>query len=677
MGALIERLRRIRADRWADRWAERAALLAALTPAVVMIVRAITSRWVPLFDAAYFTVRSRDVATSHNPLVGAWSMGSREVGVWINNLGPLQVDLLAPFTKLDPYWGTALGVGLTNIASVVGVWFLARRGFGTVGVIGAMGATVLLQLNEGSLMLIEARQQLALVLPMWCLLWLAAATWRGDRWTAPWLAFASSFVLQTHFTYAYQTLAVTSAAVVALIVQFRSRLRDLLRPGLVCLAVAAVCWVQPLWDQVAGTGNMGNVFRQSGGSERSVGASKGLRILAESAFVPPFFAPGSMGDLLREGPRVSLWSAMVALIGWAAALGIAVVVMRRRNHTLSAMGGVSLVALVSSCYAVVKIPPTEQFGIIAQNYYWAWPVAIFLGLTVAGAALRGPTADLLRVLAPRARTLSLTGSVAIVALGTVPLLNATNELPETDHEWRVSRFLARPLMDQLGEGLDAMDITAPVLIDLGGVRHVRYTLLTELQRRGIDWRFSPGSTDLSRFGRERCDDGTAGYLLTLHGGSGALQLDTPDTLLGTVPGLTQSQARHSSELAAEFADAIRDGTVIVDDDAIEDLGGDIPQLLIQVRENPVASARHLSEFLHNWYQYEQVEVPSNMRRDLREWHELETAADTDRMAIYVREIPRDRRDRCDEVDPGEEFLNAGQPEPDGTRRDETRWSHSF
>ena len=48
-----------------------------------------------------------DVATAHNPLVGAWSMGSREVGVWINNLGPLQLDLLAPFTKLDPYWGTA------------------------------------------------------------------------------------------------------------------------------------------------------------------------------------------------------------------------------------------------------------------------------------------------------------------------------------------------------------------------------------------------------------------------------------------------------------------------------------------------------------------------------------------------------------------------------------------
>ena len=54
--------------------AERIALGAAVFPAVVMVVRAGAEGWVPLFDAAYFTARSRDVATSHNPLVGAWSM---------------------------------------------------------------------------------------------------------------------------------------------------------------------------------------------------------------------------------------------------------------------------------------------------------------------------------------------------------------------------------------------------------------------------------------------------------------------------------------------------------------------------------------------------------------------------------------------------------------------------
>ena len=203
------------------RIAERIALAAAVLPTVVMAIRAAAEGWVPLFDAAYFTVRSRDVATSHNPLVGAWSMGSREVGAWLNNLGPLQLDLLAPFTKLDPYWGTAAGVAATNVAAIVGAWLVSRRLLGPVGVVGAMAATVLLQLNEGSLMLIEARQQLALVLPMWCTLWLAAATWTGRRWALPWLALAASFVLQTHFTYAYQTVAVAGAATVAFVVQHR------------------------------------------------------------------------------------------------------------------------------------------------------------------------------------------------------------------------------------------------------------------------------------------------------------------------------------------------------------------------------------------------------------------------------------------------------------------------
>lgn len=640
-----------------SRGAERVALGAAIAPTVVMVIRATTSGWVPLFDAAYFTVRSRDVLTAHDPRVGAWSMGSREIGVWVNNLGPLQLNVMAPFTKLDAYWGTALGVGLTNIAAIVLVWFIARRLFGPVGVVGAMGATVLLQLNEGSLMLIEARQQLALVLPMWCLLWLAAAMWRGDRWTGPWIVFVSSLVLQTHFTYAYQAIAVTVSAVVALVVRYRSNLGELVRPAAAGLGVAVACWALPLWDQFFGTGNMTRVLEQSGGSARSVGASRGLRILAETALVPPFFAPGSMGDLLREGERVSLGLGLFALGCWIALLVAVVVIIGRRNQALAAMAAVSLVALASSAYAVTKIPPTEQFGIIAQNYYWAWPVAIFLGTTVIGAALHGPITEL-RAAEDRPG-LAITALAGLVALATVPLLSPTNELPETDHEWDVSRHQARPLMEQFGEGLDAYDFAGPVLIDLGSVRHVRYTMLTELQDRGIDFRFSAGATDLSRFGRDRCDDGSAAHLITLRGGFSAVVLNTPDTLLGTVPGLTQQQARRSAELGVEFGEALRDGRVTVDDRGVAELGGEIPDLLHQVRDTSGASGRRLSAFLANWSTFEQVEVADELVDDLDEWSTLEAAAANDRMAIYLTDISPHRPNLCDEVDPGEAFVSAG------------------
>ena len=150
-------------------------------------------------------------------------MGSREVGTWLNNLGPLQLDVLAPFTKLDPYWGTAVGVAATNIAAIVGVWLVSRRIVGPSASSERWRRPCCSQLNEGSLMLIEARQQLALVLPMWCTLWLAAATWMGRRWALPWLALAASFVLQTHFTYAYQTVVVAGAATIAFVVRHRRR----------------------------------------------------------------------------------------------------------------------------------------------------------------------------------------------------------------------------------------------------------------------------------------------------------------------------------------------------------------------------------------------------------------------------------------------------------------------
>jgi hypothetical protein len=638
--------------------AERLALGAAVLPAVVMAVRAAASGWVPLFDAAYFTVRSRDVATSHNPLVGAWSMGSREVGAWINNLGPLQLDVLAPFTKIDPYAGTAAGVAATNIASIVGVWLVSRRIVGPIGVVGAMAATVLIELNEGSLMLIEARQQLALVLPMWCVLWLAAAAWMGKSWALPWLALAASFVLQTHFTYAYQTVAVAVAATVALVLRHRRNLRDLAGGMVAAAAVTGACWALPLWDQLAGTGNLGEVFGQSGGSERSVGAARGLRILAESAFVPPFLSPGSMGDLLREGPRVSPPVAVVAIAAWAVLLVAAFVSMRRRHLGLAALAAIGIIALVGSIIAAIKIPPTEQFGIIAQNYYWAWPIATFMMTAIIGSTLRGRYRAL-RPTSPRAtaEAVALVGA-ALTALAAAPLLRPGSQLPETDHEWAVSRDVARPLLDQLGASLDARDVTGPVLIDLGAVRHVRYTLLAELQRRGIDFVFSAGSTDLSRFGRDRCDDGTAAYLLTLRGGQGAVQLRSSDALLATAPGLTAEQAARSAGLAARFGDALRDGSISVDTSAIEFLGGDVPAALDQVLASPDLPARRLATFLADWSRFGAVEIAADLDPPFAEWEELERRAVDDRMAIYLRPISPHRPNLCAALEPGDDFLQG-------------------
>jgi hypothetical protein len=310
---------------------------------------------------------------------------------------------------------------------------------------------------------------------------------------------------------------------------------------------------------------------------------------------------------------------------------------------------------------VIEIPPTEQFGIIAQNYYWIWPIAAFLTTTIVGSALclglrRLRAAGGHRATRDRATRAAVLGLAALTVVAAIALLRPTNQLPETDHEWAVSRHLAGPLLDDLGAHLDELDVDGPILVDLGAVRHVRYTLLAELQRRDIEFVFAAGSTDLSRFGRDRCDDGTAGYLLSLRGGPSALQLRSSDTLLASVPGLTGEQAARSAALAARFGDALRAGAVTVDDAAVAGLGGEVPPALAQVRETPAMPARRLSGFLADWSRLGAVGVTGELRAELAAWRDLERAAVDDRMAIYLRQIPAGRSDRCAELDPGADAM---------------------
>ena len=613
----------------------------------------------PLFDAAYFTVRARDVGTPHNPLVGAWSMGSREVGTWLNNLGPLQLDALAAFTKVDPYWGTAAGVAATNVAAIVGVWSVSRRLLGPVGVVGAMAATVVLQLNEGSLMLIEARQQLALVLPMWCTLWLAVATWMGRRWALPWLALAASFVLQTHFTYAYQTMIVAGAATIAFVVHHRAQFGER-RPDDA--------------DHRRGSGHLSGPNRY--GTSRSARATRATCSASREDRSAPSACRAAYGSLpsRRSFPRSShpaRWAtccatdrgrrwpvAVFALSMWAAALVGVASVMVRHHRALAAMAAIGATALAGSIVAAIKIPPTEQFGIIAQNYYWSWPIAVFAATAITGSILRRPYRRLVERSGPPSSEVVVLALAAATVLAAVPLLRPTNLLPETDHEWAVSRQLARPLLDDLRASIDELGVAGPVLIDLGAVRHVRYTLLAELQRRDIDFVFPAGSTDLSRFGDERCDDGTAPYLLTLRGGSDAVQLRGADTLLAAVPGLTGADSARSAELAYRFGAALRDGSITVDKDTVIEFGGEVPSALGQIIDTPEMPARRLSEFLANWSRFGAVEVPMELRPDLDEWRDLERRAGEDRMAIYLRPIPADRPDLCHQIEPGEDFLDV-------------------
>ena len=109
------------------------------------------------------------------------------------------------------------------------------------------------------------------------------------------------------------------------------------------------------------------------------------------------------------------------------------------------------------------------------------------------------------------------------------------------------------------------------------------------------------------------------------------------------------QASRAGELAARFGDALRDGSVTVDTEAIVDLGGEVPALLGQVLATPGMPARRLGEFLGNWSRFGAVDVAAELGAELIEWQALERRAAEDRMAIYLRPISPDRPDLCDQV----------------------------
>ena len=398
-------------------------------------------------------------------------------------------------------------------------------------------------------MLIEARQQLALVLPMWCLLWLAAGDvdratdgrCRGSR-------FAASFVLQTHFTYAYQTRRGHGGGDVAL--RRPPSGRDLRRPdptgsgrrrrGRRCAGRSRCGTRSPA------RGNAGERVRPErrlangrSGHRRACASSPSRRSSRRS----PLPARWATCSARARGPRWLV--AVVALIGWTVVLARlgdrhAPPPPRPRGD-----GGGRSSRWPRRCYAAIKIPPTEQFGIIAQNYYWAWPVAVFLGhrrRRQRRAAAR--TAGSATASAASTNDVASLGDDGGHGVGTIPLLRPTNQLPETDHEWAVSRQLARPLIDQLGASLDEIDFDgAGARRPRGGPpRALHAAHRTAATRHRLPCS-PPGRPTSRASGASAATTAPPGYLLTLRGGSGAVQLTRTDTLLGTVPGLTAGRRR--------------------------------------------------------------------------------------------------------------------------------------
>lgn len=519
---LTAQLRRAGASPWTP---VALAVIAVCFPILYHAVRAALGSWVPTGDDAYFTVRSRDVLTEHHPLLGAWSSGSVDLTEPINNLGPTQLDVMAPFTRWFPMGGTAIAVAVTNVASIATMAILIARLAGRRAVLAAMVAVGLLTWTMGSEMLITPRQHQYLVLPYLCLLVAAWAVASGDRCGVVPAVVTASLTAQTHLSYPVLVAALTVVMVVGHVTSVRAgRVLGGRRPLLVGGVLAVLLWLQTLIDQVAGSGNLGAVLFGSGGAGRA-GLGTGIRLVAGVLISPvPFLRRGYARD--DTDVMLAEWWQLVLFTVLLAAACVAAVRLARRSWRAASGVVVAIVAVLAGVIDAAMLPRT-QFGLAIMNYRWLWSTGAFvLIVALVHAAIQSERLH-------RIRDGSVRG--ALVACALLGLYNMPRSVqhPEPDRYLREQRAVAEAL-DQL----QTADLPGPLIIDESGMyfgHPYTYPVLVTLQGMHVDFRFESPLQE-RRFGAGRVVDGSEVARLRLVAGDPASALEGDPRVVASVSG---------------------------------------------------------------------------------------------------------------------------------------------
>lgn len=483
----------------------------AVVPIAVAGLRAAAGSWVPIEDNPYFTARSMDVGTKHHPLLGAWSSGSNSIDMSVNNLGPLQLDLLAPFTRVAPIGGTAIGVAAVHAASVVTIGWIVARLLGVRYVLPAMVGVSLLAMTLGSELLITPQQHQYLVIPYLVVLVAAWAVTAGDRWSLIPLVFFASLVVQTHLSYPILIAALGVPTLVGLVVDHRrppdttNSTKTRYMPQYVLAGlVGVVLWIQPLIDQFWFRGNLGRVL-DSGGEGSGPSIELSFRLVADVLVSPGgYVRPGyrKYDPQGSNGADVQLVGLVLLLVGL---FGAAAVFARRGRRRPAAGLAVAAVACTAAVVNTVSLP-VPSFGLQAENLRSLWSTCGLLAIGAFCAVQRW-----LPIRWSRAgNAMWLVLLVAIVAVN----------IPRSIQNERSSEYaIITQSASELVEQMNTASISGPIVIanDNYFANAYKYLIVTVLNTKDVDYRFESPEQEY-RFGEDRMADGTEPRrLLQYHG----------------------------------------------------------------------------------------------------------------------------------------------------------------
>ena len=511
---------------------ERTSAIVAVVAVVAILLwhglRAAASGWIPTGDDAYFTLRSLDVLGEHHPLLGAWSAGSVDLDRHVNNLGPMQLDLLAPFTKVAWAGGTALGVVVVHALAVLSIAWLSYRLGGARQVVASMAGVALLSWMMGSLLLITPQQHqyllptyLAALVAAWC----AAA---GDRWAPLVFVVAGSLALQTHLTYPILIVPLALTVVVGQAIVWRTRPEarsTFVTAWGVTIGLGVLLWIQTAIDQFFGQGNVTDVLTAPSQAE-SPGLVTGARLSADVLVSRRGYLRPGLADFDPSASTGSRLETVALLVLWLALVGLATLAIRHGRHRRGAGFAVAAVAIAAAVVNAALIPESEFFGLRPESYRWLWPTAALLVLGAASLAVR--------------RRFGVVVCLALVLSWSVLNVPRSYQVAQPDG-FVASEQAVADVVEQLLDRLPAMDLDGPVVVVQSEMylgHRFAYPLGIVVRELGLDYRYE-GAGQARRFGADRVADGSEPTRLVLrHGDAAAARFDAPDTVAyaaGAVP----------------------------------------------------------------------------------------------------------------------------------------------
>lgn len=433
----------------------------AILPFIIAVVRSIANGYTPIGDDGLLLLRSRDVFTDFNPLLGTWSSSSVAFGVQINNPGPLLFDLMAlPVKLFGSGPGMAIGVGAMNAACLVAAAAIAHRVAGRIAFLLILLLGASFAWSMGSELIYDVWQPHSLLSPFFLLIVLAWSVAEGRLKALAWSIAVASLLVQTHLSYVYLApLIILIGLALYLWTQragFAAAMRSLVKPVLWSVGVGVLLWAQPLWQQLHGPGesNMDRLIDAASGrygTMPSFSASLAVRFVGAVIALPPFILRSSFAESIPPVqvidaagnflPVAGLPSLLISSL--AIALMMALLVGSAISLRRLPRGGVLTSTILSSlllliCVVAIKIMPIGPVD-PAHQMRWLWPVGAFVIFSLLFRVFTLP-----RISRPAAWIVA--SLVVIVSLANLP----THVVAEGTVAYRDATPSVRSMISQVG-----------------------------------------------------------------------------------------------------------------------------------------------------------------------------------------------------------------------------------